>query len=299
MTNIDGGLLPEGGKIRGKRTKAEYTVERLLGEGAKGRVYLVIGADGSRYALKLGRETHSLAAEVECLRRLAPRIQRSKPFFVGSDEWVNGGRTRPFYVMAFVQGEPLSAAVQAEGRDSYYMTGYYLLRKLAVLHRRGYAFGDLKPSNVLVGEGGAVSLIDYGGVTVFGEPIRQCTELYDRASWQSGSRVADARYDLFAFALVYMQLGGALPDEAELPQMRSRAQLVQSLRSGKLDARISALLARMVSGEYGTAAAALDDWRKLLRGESAKPLRGAPLRLIWALAAVLLTLALFIYAAVA
>lgn len=295
MTITDGGALPEGSTIRGLRTKAEYTVERLLGEGSKGQVYLVGGSDSRRYALKLARDSRSLAAEIQCLKKLSPRIQRSRPFFVAADECMIDRRLRPFYVMAFVQGESMFEAARAERGHSFYMTGYYLLRKLDVLHRRGYAFGDLKPSNVLVGADGAVSLIDYGGVTVFGQPIRQCTELYDRASWQCGARIADAGYDLFAFALVHMQLADALPDDPGLPQMRSGAQLVRALQSSRLDVETARVLARMINGEYRSAAAALNDWRELLRRRQTNEWPGASPRFIWTLAAAGCMLAVLIY----
>src|SRR5690554_1771885 len=220
-------LLP-GISIRGRWNKSTYVIERKLGEGANGRVYLVVGGEEgeeSQYALKIGFNSSDLQSEINLLKKLEVRVDK-KPFFIDADDFLDGEDLYTFYVMQYVQGMSMSEFIEKKGTDWLYLTGYYLLSRLTDLHKRDFAFCDVKPSNVVVSEYGQVELIDYGGASAFGKSVRQFTELYDRGYWNCGSRTSDNRYDLFAFAIVFMQLAGAaLPDKEEvevlLPQNRS------------------------------------------------------------------------------
>ena len=82
----------------------------------------------------------------------------------------------------------------------------HLLKKLTYLHANGFVFGDIKMENILVSDYGAVELIDFGGVTQKGRAVKQFTEIYDRGYWGAGTSIADEAYDIFAFAILFMQL---------------------------------------------------------------------------------------------
>src|SRR5690606_7564937 len=110
--------------------------------------------------------------------------------------------TYPFYVMRYIEGIHPAKFLRENGEDWFAVIGYRILGKLAELHAHGYGFGDLKSDNILVSGYGTTELIDYGGLTSFGKSVRQLSERYDRGYWRAGSRVADAEYDLFAFAVL-------------------------------------------------------------------------------------------------
>lgn len=99
------------------------------------------------------------------------------------DDFTYQGREIPFYVMRYVQGEPLCAFLARRGPRWLDVAGLRLLQQLGRLHHSGWVFGDLKPENVLVGAYGDVELIDYGGVTSEGHSVKQFTEWYDRGFW--------------------------------------------------------------------------------------------------------------------
>lgn len=255
--------------IRGRWNKSTYLIERKLGEGANGHVYLVSGGmEGKqvRYALKVGFSTSDLQSEINLLKKLAPIVNK-RPFFIDADDYMDGEDVCSFYVMQYVRGITMSSFIEQKGTDWLYLTGYYLLSRLSDIHKRGFAFCDVKPSNVVVSAYGQVELIDYGGASPLGKSVRQFTELYDRGYWNCGSRSADSGYDLFAFCIVFMQLAGAtLPGKGEvevlLPQNRSKAELYQAIKDCPTCDIVAPVLLAMVNGDYLDSAKALEDWRK-------------------------------------
>lgn len=260
--------LPEGMRITGLWNKNEYRIVRKLGEGAAGQVYLVTsGTFAKPYALKLAHANKDLGQEIKHMRRISPGMKRGHGLFVEADRYAEEEGSRAFYVMTYLEGDSWSDFLSRAGDNWLYLVGYHLLRKLAYCHGRGYAFGDLKPSNMIVSENGRVDLIDYGGVSPLGTPIRQCTEVYDRQYWNCGSRMADPGYDLFSFAMLFMQHAGvSLPGISEvelLKQERSSDLLLEKLATSPACAPAASLLAGMIKGEYTDSRKVLAEWRQV------------------------------------
>jgi len=270
--------LLAGMSIKGRWNKSSYLIERKLGEGANGHVYLVVGgAEGKRvrYALKVGFSTSDLQSEINVLKKLVPRVNK-KPFFIDADDYLEGEDVYSFYVMQFVEGISMSSFIEIRGTDWLYLTGYYLLSRLADIHRSGFAFCDVKPSNVVVSKYGQVELIDYGGASPFGKSVRQFTEIYDRGYWNCGTRSADNSYDLFAFCLVFMQLAGAaLPEKEEvsvlLPQNRSKTELYAAVKGSSTCHVMAPILLGMINGTYVNSDQAVKDWRSRMHSIGVVP----------------------------
>lgn len=254
--------------IRGRWNKSTYLIERKLGEGANGHVYLAVGdEDGKQiqYALKVGYSASDLQSEINLMKKLAPIVNR-RPFFIDADDYMDGEDVCSFYVMQYVQGVSISEFIEKKGTEWLYLTGYYLLSRLSAIHQRGFAFCDVKPSNVVVSAYGQVELIDYGGASPFGKSVRQFTELYDRGYWNCGSRSADSGYDLFAFCIVFMQLAGAiLPGKGEvevlLPHNRSKTELYEAIKGCPACHIVAPVLHGMIDGTYTDSAKVLEEWK--------------------------------------
>lgn len=276
--------LQPGDRFKAKWSDHTITVDRWLGEGANGSVYLARypGAP-SHCALKIGNDAFALQSEINALRE----VGAGAPRLLLSDDGEFGGRTFPFYLMSFVPGLTLHALIDKAAAASRALPleayGEKLLLQLESLHTGGWGFVDLKPANVMISREGDVRLIDYGGATRFGRSAKQYTEMYDRGFWKAGSRKADAAYDLFAFAVVMLEAAGerrALRLAANAPERRRLSTLVGMAEGCGLLSRFAAPLKRMLRGEYAGAEAALRDWRKAARG-AATPAEGARWPAVW------------------
>ncbi|WP_258525801.1 protein kinase domain-containing protein [Paenibacillus sp. YN15] len=267
-------VFPVGKRIAGRWNKTEYAVERVLGEGANGKVYLVRRGQ-ERLAMKVGSDTLDLQSEVNTLKILSGVEGSFRSFLVDVDDWEEQGRTVPFYVMRFVEGQQLQKYLSLKGGDWFPLIGLRLLEKLAELHRTGYLFGDLKKENVLVSGYGMVELVDFGGVTPLGKAVKQFTEIYDRCYWNAGDRTGDAAYDLFSFAVLCIHVCGgpkAAFSREILPQNRSVEELLEQAAADPGCAEYLPFLKKALRGGYAGSGEAVADWRRLvLRRRGAKP----------------------------
>lgn len=193
--------------IKGKWHKNEYTVIKELGYGANGIVYLARSAT-QQIALKMSDNAISVTSEVNVLKAFA-KVQGSAlgPSLLDVDDWERNGTKVSFYVMEFIKGPDLLHFIHEKGRDWLGVLFLQLLADLAVLHKNGWVFGDLKPENLIVaGPPARIRCIDVGGTTLKGRAIKEFTEFFDRGYWGLGSRKADERYDLFAVAMIMVNI---------------------------------------------------------------------------------------------
>ncbi|BCJ87392.1 serine/threonine protein kinase [Effusibacillus dendaii] len=205
-----------GDTVYGRWNGHAYQLIRLLGTGANGTVWLA-QENGRSYALKISTEPTAISLEYRLLKQLQENsppdiftVQGSRlgPFVYDLDDYTSAdGQLHYFYVMEYIAGVPAHLDSKRSDGTAACQIVCRLLFFLQQLHQKGVAFGDIKADNVLVNpRNGEVRLVDFGGVTRFGESIRQFTEWYDRAYWQAGSRRADRQYDLFSVALLWIQL---------------------------------------------------------------------------------------------
>ncbi|MBW7458884.1 serine/threonine protein kinase [Paenibacillus sepulcri] len=290
--------LSRGTIIKGKWKQGSYRVERLLGEGANGKVFLV-ESQRNWYALKIGADAVDLQSEVNVLQSIAEQRRSSKAesYLVDVDDLrTANGKEYPFYVMRYVRGVTLADYLSKQGAEWFPVTLYSLLGKLAQLHEAGWAFGDLKVENVLVADSGRVELVDYGGVTAFGKGVRQFTEIYDRGYWNAGTRSADAGYDLFSFAVLCLQLYEskrlAQLTASMLPQNRVPEELLRLAYANPVLKPLCGWLRKAMGGEFKNAreaAAAWQQWMHRPGGRSSPPVSRWIKGLFVASAAVLAT----------
>ncbi len=151
---------------RGRRI-GPYQLDRLLGRGGMGEVYLAVRTDDfeKRVALKLirrGADSARVEAHFRAERQILAHLEHPSIARV-----LDGGTTedgRPYLVMEYVEGEPL---------DRYCRTHKLSVRRrlllfrqvcaaVAAAHSQLVVHRDLKPSNIQVSAGGAVKLLDFG-----------------------------------------------------------------------------------------------------------------------------------------
>jgi serine/threonine-protein kinase len=189
--------------ITGKWNGKKYTIIRVLGEGAIGKVYLA--RQGRQLmALKVAHNAMSVSSEVHVLRQMA-KVQGLMlgPSFLDMDDVLTPQGTITFYAMEYIHGEPFLPFVRTKGIEWLGIFVVQLLGDLQRMHEKGWIFGDIKPENLLITSNPyQLRWIDPGGVTKKGRSIKEYTEFFDRGYWGAGDRKADPAYDLFSVSML-------------------------------------------------------------------------------------------------
>ncbi|MFI6820160.1 serine/threonine-protein kinase [Micromonospora sp. NPDC050187] len=143
----------------------------------------------------------------------------------GQDELPEGG-TADYLVMEFVQGKPLSRRIEADGTLGVAETMSVVAQAAEALHAAhtgGIVHRDVKPSNLMVQESGAVVLVDFGvarstNVTsITSTNAVPGTALY-MAPEQAAGRPVSAATDIYALgAVAYCCLTGGPPFTGDNP----------------------------------------------------------------------------------
>ncbi|MDR7074869.1 protein kinase domain-containing protein [Fictibacillus barbaricus] len=240
--------LTVGDEIRGKWNHSIYRVRRRLGYGATGAVYLVEHKNGLA-ALKIGHDQMSITSEVNVLKRFS-KVQGKVlgPSLVEVDDWQTRKATYPFYAMEYLKGETLFDFMKGKSLDWPGILLVQLLTDLHTLHQAGWAFGDLKPDNLLVtGPPYRIRWMDVGGTTVMDRSIKEYTEFFDRGYWGKGSRKAEPSYDLFSAAMVMINM--AYPARFTKRSDPDK-QLQEKIASSPMLKRYAVILEKALNGKY-------------------------------------------------
>ena len=145
-----------------------YRLERMLGEGGMGQVWLAARADGlyqRRVALKLLRPglvdpnlRLRFTRERQILARLAhPHIARLLDAGVSADH-------QPYLALEYIEGEPITDYCRARklSLESRLDLFHQICDAVSHAHANLIVHRDLKPSNILVTPAGDVRLLDFG-----------------------------------------------------------------------------------------------------------------------------------------
>lgn len=150
------------------RQVGAYRIERLLGRGGMGSVYLAHRGDGSiaqQVAIKLVRaevlDPHTIARFRLERQVLALMRHPNIAALLDAGELPDGS---PYVVMEYVEGEPIMAWARARRLDLRARLDLFLKVCDAVgfAHRNLIVHRDLKPGNVLVTAQGEPKLLDFG-----------------------------------------------------------------------------------------------------------------------------------------
>jgi serine/threonine-protein kinase len=156
-----------------------------------------------------------------------------------------------YFVMAYVDGEPLSARLKRRGRlpaEEARRIASETADALSAAHAVGIIHRDVKPDNILLeGSRGRVVVTDFGiakalssttgGATLTATGVAIGTPHYMSPEQAAGEREVDGRSDLYSLGVVaYQMLAGALPFNAPtvpgvlMKQITERAPLITDKR---------------------------------------------------------------------
>lgn len=162
VTNVSGTPLVPGQRL------GPYSVDREIGRGGMGTVYVAHRADGAfqrKVAIKIARYD---LGHPEVRRR----FQQEREILAGLDHpniarLLDAGTTHsglPYFLMEYVDGKAIdqycdSQRLSLRARLKLFSA---VCEAVEYAHRHHVIHRDLKPQNILVTEGGVVKLLDFG-----------------------------------------------------------------------------------------------------------------------------------------
>ncbi len=283
-----------------------FRIERELGRGGMGTVFLAARSDG---------EFEQLAA-IKVLRRgvdtddVLQRFRRERQILASLDHpniarLLDGAATddgRPYLAMEFIDGDPITSWCESRSLSPQEILALFRQICLAVeyAHQRLIVHRDIKPSNILVSASGTPKLLDFGIAKLLddtaegeGTPHTRTGHLYATPRYASPEQVRGdpitTGTDVYQLGvLLYRLLTGAHPignDDASLEQMRSavlhgidRAPSTVPGRAylgGDLDAIVLKAVRVDANTRYGSVSAFREDIDRYLRGDAVTARDGA------------------------
>ena len=192
-----------------------YRIDRLLGSGSMGNVYLGHDADLDRpVAVKTLRDL-ALDADMREVflsrfqneARAAARLQHPnivQIFDVGDDPKVG-----PYLVFEYVRGHTLKQEIKKRGplsREELLDLAQHVGDALATAHLAGVIHRDLKPENLLITENGQVKLADFGIARVPNADLTKEGQFLGTPCYSAPETLRGGEYseqsDLFSFGAV-------------------------------------------------------------------------------------------------
>ncbi len=152
-----------------------FKIKRILGKGAFGIVYKVVGPDTKDYAIKLLKLWEVSPAQYENL--IARFVMEYNTGLISSPNLVHSysyGEVagNPFIQMEYCERGDLRDYAKSHKVD-YVKVARDILNGLGALHARGKVHRDLKPENVLLRKDGTAVLTDFG---ISGDQNKRMTE---------------------------------------------------------------------------------------------------------------------------
>jgi serine/threonine protein kinase len=261
-----------------------YRVEKLLGQGGFGRVYLAFDEQlQRRVAIKVPhRERISRPKDVEAYLAEARILARlDHPHIVPVHDVGTTEDGLPFVVSKVIAGSDLKDRIR-ENRPAFSESASLvaiLAEALHYAHRKGLVHRDIKPGNILLDADGKPYVADFGlalkeedfgrGPGFAGTPAYMSPE----QARAEGHRV-DGRSDIFSLGVVFYELlTGRPPFEGEtLEEILDQIRSVEARPPRQIDDTIPKelericlkALAKRASERYTTAADLTDDLRHWL-----------------------------------
>ena len=211
----------------------EYSLERELGRGGMGVVYLARDVQLDRdVAIKVlpTHLAHDAVARARFVREARTAAGLSHPHIVPIHR-VGDAAGFVFFVMSYVEGETLGERLRTRGplpAGEATRVMCEIAWALAYAHRRGIVHRDIKPDNILLEAGTGRALVtDFGIAHGGGDPglVTDAGKIMGTANFmspeQAASEPVDGRSDIYSVGVVgYLAVSGRLPYESpDLPAL--------------------------------------------------------------------------------
>ena len=234
------------------RRLGRYTLERRIGEGAAGEVWLARHALLRRaVAIKLLRPERAHEQEIERFRREVRITARlTHPNTVAVHDYGTTPDGRFYYVMEYLPGVDLAELVRQQGPQPPARVLHLLEQvcgSLREAHAAGLAHRDVKAANVILCERGGtadvVKVLDFGLAAPVGRRRRRAAAAAPRLvgppAWLAPEArddgAVDERSDLWAVGVLGLfLLGGRLPFEGATVEQLIAAILMGDPQLGEL-----------------------------------------------------------------
>ena len=267
----------------GKILLGRFRVQKVLGEGSFGKVYLAKDEQLSRLVvIKISKEiSHDKNVGASFLIEAQMLAKLDHPNIVPVHDVGNSESEGFFIISKYLEGGSLSEALKKQASDITWVckTIALIADGLHHAHTRGLVHRDIKPDNILLDNSGNPCIVDFGlalkeesfgqGKGLMGTPLYMSPELAS----EEGHRV-DGRSDIFSLGVIlYEMLAERRPFESEDFMMllqTIRTAEVKPLRqiNSKIDKELERIclkaLSRKLLDRYATAADMAADLRSFM-----------------------------------
>jgi len=268
-----------------------YELLKRIGRGGMADVFLAHDILLDRdVAVKVLFPEHAIDPNfVERFRREAQAVAGlNHPNIVSVYDWGQTGNTY-FMAMEFVDGRTLAETLRRSGRmtaKSAATVAMAIANALAYAHRNNVVHRDIKPANILMGNDGAIKVVDFGiaraldsghdaGLTQDGAVMGTATYFSPEQAKGEG---LDLRSDLYSLGIVLYELVSGRPpftgDSAlatAYKQVNEDAERLKNLVPDvpmALEAIVAKCMAKDATVRYPNAEALRDDLRRFINGEA-------------------------------
>ena len=276
-------MLPMSSPPQLPATIGKYRIERELGRGASGIVYL--GLDGFRGRKVAIKQTHAhllkQPEQAERYRKLLryeaalsgrlrhPHIVR----LLDADEEA----LPPYLVLEYVDGQPLSDYATADALlpvPQVLDIAFKCCNALEYAYREGLVHRDIKPANLMLAKNGDIKLTDFGAALSLRSDATQLSGLVGSPSYMSPEQVREEdlthHSDMYSLAVVvYELLTGRRPfdgdtDFATLYKISNEAPTPPSLLRASLPSHVDDVLLRALAKKPAERFATWQDFAQAL-----------------------------------
>jgi tetratricopeptide (TPR) repeat protein/predicted Ser/Thr protein kinase len=296
-------------------TVGRFAISKRLGAGGMGQVYGAEDTTLKRFVAikRMAPQADSTEADRKRLLKEAQRASALNHPSIGAIYDVVEHAGELWLVMEYIEGETLRRRLrQPISTDEFFAIATQCCEGLQAAHEKGIIHGDIKPENIMLTPGNRVKILDFGVARrVWSTNPNDATKSMETMTASGGTPAYmapevllqqhdDGRSDIFSIGLVfYEMLGGEQPFQSDsLATTVAKIVHIEPPPLKNVSASLAAVVTRAIAKNpekrYPTAAALLDDLRRVQQGSKPKRLASSPgaFRHYRALAALALALAI-------